>query len=140
MARNRQVSIDLHRLELSDGDWIEVKTELAYGEQLELQDAAMVIYEGLRVRQEMARYHIKRMELYIVEWSLKDKQGKLIPLTADGIRMLRLDDAKEINDALDAHIDRMHELMSLVNAPNGHVDDEDVEQPKNRRSASKRGA
>lgn len=140
MAKNRQVSIDLHRLDLSDGDWIEVKAELAYGEQLELQDAAMVIYEGLRVRQEMAQYHLKRMELYIVEWSLKDNQDRIMPITRDTLSLLRVEDAREINDALDKHIEHMHELTNLVNAPNGQDDDEEAEQPKNRRSASKRGA
>ena len=138
MAKQRFVSIGITRLDLSEGDWIEVKDELMYGEQLTLENASFVGRElttdGVRIVQDMPRYHLKRMELYITDWSLRDRQDKPVPISADSLRMLDVATANEINAAIDGHLLKQFEQRE----PNGVV--EEPVPAKNGRSASKTGA
>ena len=107
MGKKRFIGIGTTKLDLSDGDWIEVKDELSYGEQLELSNASFVGQEGFRAIIDMSRYHLLRMEKYIVDWNLKDAQGKSVEINRTTLALLSQDAAEEINAALDAHIQAM---------------------------------
>ena len=46
MGKNRFVTPDTARVELSDGDWIEIKERLTYGEQQRLAGGALTRMSG----------------------------------------------------------------------------------------------
>jgi hypothetical protein len=112
MARNRFVQPATKTLELSDGDWVEVKERLTYGEQQTLAGGALGratgMFEGKpEVALDMARYQIKRFAIWIVDWSFTDAKGKRVPVSEDAIANLDPDTAQEIDDALTDYIEAM---------------------------------
>lgn len=101
--RNRFVSTETVRLDLSEGDWVDVKERLSYAEQLALSNASIVgtqVGGGFQV--DMGRYRIKRLEMYLTDWNFTDAEGKSVPLTSAAIRHLDSETAEEILAALDA--------------------------------------
>lgn len=127
--RRRFVRVETTRLDLSDGDWIEVKNELAYGERLALNNAAMIGQRDGMAIVDYGRFHLKRLELYLVDWNLADEHGKNMPLQPDTIESLDEESAAEINRALDAHIAKMWAEQN--DGPAEH----EAEPEKNARSA-----
>ena len=109
MAKNRFAGITTTRLDLSDGDWIEAKDELTYGEQLELQNASLVGLRNGVTEYDLGRYHLKRMEVYITDWNLAGPDGKTINITPFIFGLLNEETATEINEALDKHIAKLNE-------------------------------
>jgi hypothetical protein len=112
MARNRFVSLATVRKELSDGDWVEFKERLSYGEQQRLAGGALGratgMFEGKpEVALDMAHYQIKRFAIWVVDWSFVDAKGRHVDVTEDAIANLDPDTAEEIDAALTAHIDAM---------------------------------
>lgn len=112
MARNRFVSLATVRKELSDGDWVEFKERLSYGEQQRLAGGALGratgMFEGKpEVALDMAHYQIKRFAIWIVDWSFVDAKGKRVPVSEDAIANLDPDTAQEIDDALTDYIEAM---------------------------------
>lgn len=71
MPRPRVVLPSTERVDLSDGDWLELKRELAYGESLELSNASRL--EGGTI--DLKDYYLLRAALYIVDWSFVDDKG-----------------------------------------------------------------
>jgi len=107
------------RLELSDGEWVEVKEELTYGEQQRLSNAAMTRFQDAsaptpRIELDFERYQIIRLKTWLTDWSAKGHDGKSIKITDESIRALRSDMAAEIDAALTAHIES---LEAAKNAP-----------------------
>ena len=133
MPRNRFVEPETVRLELSDGDWIEVKKELTYGEEQRLTGAAMTSMnvqsdadrvkaktadgEGVRVNLENERYAVLRFYTWIAEWSFTNKHGKHINVSRESISNLIASDAHEIDTALSAYIDSVEEERKNVPSP-----------------------
>jgi hypothetical protein len=107
MARNRFVSAETVRLELTDGDWIEVKRELSYGEQQELflRDVQMTGLAGgeRNVSVDLQLINIRDMAMWIVDWSFEDAKGKRVPVSIDSIKALATDAAEEVDEALTAY-------------------------------------
>lgn len=113
MSRNRFVRADTTRLDLSDGDWIEVKTELNYGEHLRinrasLQSVGMNAGEGgddgkFTFRLDPFTQQQRRLEIYLTDWSFRDEDDKPVPLTRSTIEALDDDTAAEIVTAIEAH-------------------------------------
>ena len=107
------------RLDLSDGEWIEVKEELTYGEQQRLSNAAMTRFQDAsaatpRIELDFERYQVIRLKTWLVDWSAKGKDGKSIKITDESIRAMHPDMAAEIDAALTAHIEA---LEAAKNAP-----------------------
>lgn len=102
MATNRFARIDTVRLELSDGDWIEVKRELTYGDILELQEQSSTPDESNDLRFNGREFSLNRILTWVVAWSFEDESGP-VELTRDAIRALNADAAAEINRALNEH-------------------------------------
>lgn len=108
MGKRRFASAGTTRLELSEGDWVEVKDELSYGERQRLL-AAGVRMNGLdtaEVTVDWTAINVLDMELWLVDWSFTDEQGKPVPVSADAIRALTEEAAAEIDAALTAHKQR----------------------------------
>ena len=103
MARNAFVEPATVRLELSEGDWIEVKREITYGEQLELQDESSPRSPvDNKTHFVYSNFQVARMAICIVEWSFEDDNGQ-VEVTRDAIRALKRDIAEEFSDALDKY-------------------------------------
>jgi hypothetical protein len=107
---NYFVTADTVRLDLPDGEWIEVKAELSVSEEKRLTGAALQV--NLRSVNDPAadipfnyeRFSLLKLYTWLVDWSLKDAQGKAVPLTLDTLGALRGRCAGWIEAALDAHI------------------------------------
>lgn len=112
MSRNRFVEPKTVRLELSDGDWVEVKARLTYGEEQRLASAGLTSVKGARVQDatvgiDLERYNLAKLEVWLVDWSFRDARDKPAKLTRSAIAALDPDTAEEIMAALDAHIERL---------------------------------
>lgn len=103
------------RLELSDGEnWIEVKTELTYGEQKKLENSAIGRLqagdfgnaENASIPLEMGSYELVRAQMWIVDWSFT-RGGKRMRVSRQAIEQLKGRFAEMINDALNAHIESL---------------------------------
>ena len=114
MGRNRFVSTEVVRLELSDDDWIEVKKELSYREEQQLAGAGLTKVavstinpepEEVEVGMDMAAHHICRLSLWIVDWSFCGENDKRMNVSPDAIGMLSPSTVREIDRALTAHIE-----------------------------------
>ena len=113
MGKNRFVDPRTVRIDLSDGDWIEVKARLAYGEQqrmlgaviggVSLDDSAAGI-NLQNVPINLEKFSVARLSAWIVDWSFT-RDGKRVEVTGDAIAALDPDTATEIDAALKAHIE-----------------------------------
>jgi hypothetical protein len=99
------------QLTLSDGDWIEVKERLTFGEQQRLtaatlaQSGSLTKGEELSVSLDMASYKTARMVAYLTDWSFRDEDDRSVPVSRSAIETLDPATADEIDKALDAHIE-----------------------------------
>lgn len=103
------------RLELSDGDWVLVHAELTYGQQRRLASAGLSGVpaalaeqgqgEGLSI--DLAAYDIERLVTWLMDWSLVDADGERVAVSRQAIEALHPDTAKEVQDALDRHVEAL---------------------------------
>ncbi len=114
MSKNRFVSLDTTRIDLSDGDWIELKNEISYGERQRLNNSALDKIGASDASQgqvpselgiNFARFNLLRMYIWIADWSFCDAKGKHADLTLDTISHLSEGAAAEIETALTKHIE-----------------------------------
>jgi hypothetical protein len=118
--RSRFVKPETVRLELSDGDWIEVKKHLTAGEARKVAAEFIGRYlpDGSRVPN-MDLLGFQGVLAYLVDWSFED-DGKRQPITIDTIKGLTPDDFKEIDEAIDKHIEAMtREIAEAKKASGG---------------------
>jgi hypothetical protein len=118
MGKNRFVQPEVVRLELSEGDWIDVKKRLTVGEERKAFQSVVgeVNPEGWR-RPNVEMVGVSEMVAYIVRWSLRDAQDIPVPVSADTIKGLEIDDFKEIEKAIERHVAAVEaEAQALKNA------------------------
>ena len=110
---NYFVEPDTVRLELSDGGWIEVKTELTFGEQQRLIGKVLQSRNAEPTLDSTAweSYKIMGFLTWIVDWSLTDAKGKPVPVSRDAISNLRRPIAEEIDELLAKHIQEVESHM-----------------------------
>ncbi|HEY6360537.1 MAG TPA: hypothetical protein VIX63_05505 [Vicinamibacterales bacterium] len=113
MGRCRFVdrATNIVRLPLSEGDFLDVRRVLTWGEQ---QDALASIVRSLPAGGGESSLHVARVQIgkalsYIVGWSFVDSEGRPQPVTEDTLRALDEPTGEEIIAALDAHRAAMHE-------------------------------
>ena len=118
MGRNRFVVPKVTRLPLSDGDWIEVKDELTVGEARAVTQSFVGVInpDGSRTpnRETLG---MGQVFAHLVDWSLKDANDKPVPLTMDALKALSLDDFREIDDALDRHLEAVDAAKKKIPMP-----------------------
>jgi hypothetical protein len=102
--RCRFVQPKIVRLPLSDGQWVDVKRELSYGEQTDMF-ASMRKQFGAGTVPVIDTTQIgrARMGAYLLAWSLVDAEGTPVPVSPAAINNLDVETAREITDALEAH-------------------------------------
>ena len=127
--RNRFVKPKVVRVGISDGDWIEIKRELTVGERKRMFAA------GLKQMQtgpnKDPKFDIDPVEMsfakvkeYLVGWSFvepvkeEEPEGDVSPveLTEESIRNLDEATFEEIEDAIDAHIEKLEKEKKATSA------------------------
>ena len=108
--RSRFASGAAMRLELSEGDWVLVRQELTYGQQRRLAASGLTgidpaVTEGQRLRVDLAAYDLERLVLWVMDWSFRDDDGEPVVVSREAIEALHPDTARELNEALDRHIE-----------------------------------
>jgi hypothetical protein len=103
MPRQAFVEPSTVKLELAEGDWVEVKRELTYGEQLQLQESSSETDEAGKYHLDVSNFYVNRMVAWVVDWSFEDADGAVV-VTPDAVRALRGEIAAEINIALNKYI------------------------------------
>ena len=105
MSRCRFVEPDTRRLDLTDGDWLDVKVELTAGETRELFGRMRPYVTPGETNQLIAKeVAIARLVAYVVEWSFRDRAGKPVPVTSDTIDAVDMETFQEMLAAVDAHL------------------------------------
>ena len=116
MGRNRFVDPRTKRLELSDGDWIEVKERLTFGEtehmraatiqkKFQLDELGAIDLRAIEISIEQAR--ISKLAEWLADWSFCDSADKPVPLSRQAIEALDPETANEVNEAVDKHIEEV---------------------------------
>lgn len=112
MGRNRFVTPDIKRIDIGDGDWIDVKKRLTYGEQHHIFTGG--IREVRRDGYTPDRELLGKMEVmaYLVDWSLQGSDGKVVRIDTEAKKLAAIDnldpaDFDVISTAISAHVDAM---------------------------------
>lgn len=128
MGRCRTVRPETVRIDISDGDWIEVKKRLTYGEGAKARAAVIkeVRSDG-RMTPDFELVEITHVLAYLVDWSLVDLAGKRIQIDTDAKRLSAINGQdpatiRELIDAVNAHVEAMEaELVTEKNAKAGET-------------------
>lgn len=109
MSDCRFVYPERKRLELSRGDWVEVKKRLGIGEQKKVENGGLRRVQGekgnVEVLLDFDEYSFIRAEVYILEWSLRNRDDKPVEVSASAIRNLEPASFEEIDLAIKNHIE-----------------------------------
>src|SRR5688572_26780247 len=112
----------MRRLELSDGDWIEVRDRITYGAKQRLDSVSirsMVQGDGpAKIDLDMSTFRIERMVAYIVGWSARKPDGSPAKPDRDSFAALSEQAADEINEVLDRHIEARAEEAKQADGGN----------------------
>lgn len=103
MGRVRFVGPKVVRLELSEGDWIEVKERLSWGERNEVASVGTSAGPDGRLVVNVPRWNQALVTAYLTDWSFRDEADKPVDVTPDAIAALDQETAGEILDAIDRH-------------------------------------
>jgi hypothetical protein len=104
MGRCRVVAPLTTRIDISDGDWLEVKKRLPHGD---VRDRIIALTGADRgdgtssINLEMVG--LADILAWVVDWSLVDAQGAKLPIEISAIRQLDEDSYDEIVDAVGVH-------------------------------------
>lgn len=108
----RFVKISTTRIDMGDGDWIEIKVELTAGEQRSLQSAGLggmtrseSDSERVEIGVDWAKFSLARSLAYVVDWNAKDEDGTPVPFDADTLKGLDDESLKRIEAAITKHIE-----------------------------------
>lgn len=124
MSRNRGVDPNATKtLQLSDGDWIEVRMRLTSGEDRLMQRLTAKGYQKKsestdggdaewRIDYDVTKYAPVRIASYVTSWSIRNFKGEPIPLPANYslekrvqiVESLDEDTVGEMDDAILEHI------------------------------------
>lgn len=106
------------RLEIGDGDWVEVKNELTAGERKKMLASGLTHVQGkqnadpdedVTVGIDFKKYGLSKVAAYILDWNAKDEQSRPVPYSIEAIQQLDQDTFDRIEKALDAHIEAQRE-------------------------------
>jgi hypothetical protein len=104
--RPRFVSLtDTVRLPLSEGDWIEVRRSLSWGQRHDLINAYSQIHEDGTVSVDALKIAPAELRAYLTDWSFTEPAtGDRVPINEQTIYALAEEAAVEIVEALRRHL------------------------------------
>jgi hypothetical protein len=121
MSRNRFVVPSTVKVDLSEGDWIELKERLTYGEQQRLASSALSRMTNAGadagIDLDFEKHSLMRMETWVVDWSFVGPNGKPVEITRRAISALDPDTAAEIDAAITAHIEALEAAKNPPTSP-----------------------
>lgn len=102
------------RIELSDGDWIEVKRELTAGELKAMRSSSFTYMQGtasdnadvandVKLGVDWRKLGLAKVLAYVVDWNAKDAQGRPVPFSREAVESLSLTDFERLENAIAAH-------------------------------------
>lgn len=105
------------KLDLGDGDWVEVKRELTAGELKAMRTAGFTHMSGtpdservggdaeknVTIGIDWRRLGISRLVAYVVDWNAKDAQGRPVPWSREAAEQLTASDFERLEAAINAH-------------------------------------
>ena len=101
----RFVQPQVMRLDLSDGDWLDVRRELTVGEQRQaMARAVKSMRADGRIEPDLANVGKAEIGAYIVDWSFTDANDKRVPYSETALDNLTTPAYNEIEIAVRAHI------------------------------------
>lgn len=102
---SRFVKPEVVRLNLSEGDWLEVKKELTVGEARAVM-ASMVktMRADGRIEPDLSKVGKAEIAAYIVDWSFVDESDKRVPYSSNALDNLTVSTFDEIEASVKAHI------------------------------------
>ena len=113
MPRNRFVVAESVRYELSDGDWVEFKKRLNYGEVKRLTTSGLNLVGDMgnnpRYDLSIERFEENKRVIWLSAWSFANGKGRLMEITADNVGALEPETVAEIDLALAKHMGAMED-------------------------------
>jgi len=108
----RFVTPATRRLDLEDGDWIDVKQELTVGELLRFQTSGFKRVRADRggdqdFELDLVAMKLAKVDAYLVDWSAKKADGKDLPYSRTALEALDAATFTAIEAAIDGHVERM---------------------------------
>lgn len=125
MARCRFVLPETTTIQLTDGDWIEVKKRLMNGERRTILVSLVGTRTDEGLKPDKETMGMAEVAAYLVDWSLVGPDGRRVSIDTEGkkyaaLRALDPDDYDEIETAIDAHKAAMaRERAALKNSKDG---------------------
>jgi hypothetical protein len=116
------VTGETRRLALPGGHWIEVKECLTWGEQRQLETAAIRAQVALERGEpslviDLKRHAVMRLLLYLVDWSLTLPDGRPAPIDEETLEKLHPTKAQLLQEALDRHVAEMEAAVREALSP-----------------------
>lgn len=106
--RNRFVKPETIRIDISDGDWIEIKKTLNNGEMKRLETVGLkpaTIIDGKFFQPIDWEVHdIERCMVFLTGWSIHDENDKPVEVSAASLRAMDPESFSEINSAIMKHV------------------------------------
>lgn len=103
MARSRFVKPNVVRVDLTEGDWLDLKQELTVGEARGVLFGTLIEQADGSYRRDLDAAVMARLLAYIVAWSFVDEAGKPVPVSADAINALDVSTLTELIAAVNKH-------------------------------------
>ena len=109
------------KLDLGDGDWLEVKQELTAGELKAMRTASFTYMAGkaddgngakrtdadgaddVKVGVDWRTLSVARLMAYVVDWNAKDGQGRPVAWSRNAVEQLSMADFERLEKALNEH-------------------------------------
>lgn len=108
--RLRFVQPEVVRLDLSDGDWLDVRKELTTGEARKAMARTIkTMRADGRIEPDIEMVGRAEISAYIVDWSFVDGKDKRVPFSESALDNLTQADYAEIETAVRAHIAAVEE-------------------------------
>lgn len=109
------------RIDLPEGQWVEVKRRLNVGEQRELfRRVYPAATAGEKLKLDIAEVGFAKVLAYLLAWSLTDDQQKPVPISEGALNSLGPDKFAYIREAIEAHEDQQDRARDTEkNAPAG---------------------
>ena len=108
------------KIDLGDGDWLQVKRELSAGELKAMRTASFTYMQGAPTTDDAAqagkaddevklgvdwrKLAVAKILAYVIDWNAKDAQGRPVPFSRDAIEQLAMPDFERIENAINAHV------------------------------------
>ena len=107
-------------INLSNGRWIEIHKELDHGQSVHVASAGFKsVIRGrddtddmIEIRTDYEALKTEKILTWLTDWNMKDRKGRVLPVSHENILHLRPSTAAEIEQAIDDYVaerDRLEE-------------------------------